>query len=230
MKTEQSLAVYLRATELCDCEHPAVQEKAEEVIQGTCMPNDAALKVFYSVRDTIPFDATLDIWEKASETLGKDVSDYCNKVNLQVALLRAANIPARCHLARVRKEVLKAFVPRFIYDRLPSPVGHFWCECYLDGKWIACETLFDESLYRGMLRANLVSQEQIPKIDWDGEKDLVLLQPWIVGDDGPYPAFDDILASPMMREAGMPPKLFCKLFDPIPVFLSRRRTDSIRRG
>jgi hypothetical protein len=31
-----------------------------------------------------------------------------------------------------------------------------------------------------------------------------------------------------MSEAGMPPKILCKLLDPIPVFLSRRRTDSIR--
>jgi transglutaminase-like putative cysteine protease len=229
MKTEGPLPVYLGATKLCDCNHPAVQKKASEVIQGTSVPKDAALKIFYAIRDTIPFDATLDIWEKSSETLGKRVSDYCNKVNLQVALLRAAHVPARCHLVRVRKEVLEAFIPKFIYDRLPSPVGHFWCECYLDGKWIACETLFDEPLYQGMLRANLVSQEQIPTIDWDGEKDLVLFQPWIMNDEGTYPAFDDILTSPVMQEAGMPPKLFCKLFDPIPVFLSRRRTDSIRR-
>jgi transglutaminase-like putative cysteine protease len=199
------------------------------LIQGATTPKGAALRIFYFVRDTIFFDATLDIWEKASETLGKRVNDYCNKVNLQVALMRAAGIPARCHLVQVRKDVLKAFIPGFIYDRLPSPVGHFWCECYLDGRWIACETLFDEPLYRGMLGARLVTREQIPTIDWDGESDLILFQPWIVDDKGTYPAFDDVLASPMMGEAGMPPKILCKLFDPIVAFLSRRRTDSIRR-
>lgn len=229
MKTEPPKSVYLRATKLCNFDHPAISDKAKAFVQGADTPKDTALGIFYFVRDAIPFDATLDIWEKASETLGKRVNDYCNKVNLQVALLRAASIPARCHLVQVRKEVLEAFIPRFIYNRLPSPVGHFWCECYPDERWIACETLFDEPLYLGMLEAGLVTREQIPTIDWDGENDLILFQPWIVSDEGTYPSFDDILASPMMGEAGMPPKILCKLFDPIPMFLSRRRTDSIRR-
>jgi transglutaminase-like putative cysteine protease len=228
MKTELPQSAHLRATKLCNFDHPAVRDKAKTIVEAADTPKDRALSIFYFVRDAIPFDATLDIWERASETLGKRVNDYCNKVNLQVALLRAAGIPARCHLVQVRKEVLKAFIPRFIYNRLPSPVGHFWCECYLDGMWIACETLFDEPLYLGMLGASLVTREQIPTIDWDGESDLILFRSWIVNDEGTYPAFDDILASPMMSEAGMPPKILCKLLDPIPVFLSRRRTDSIR--
>ena len=228
MRTEPPLSAHLGVTKLCNFDHPAIRARAETLVQGVNTPKDTALRIFYFVRDAIPFDATLDIWEEASETLGKRVSDYCNKVNLQVALLRAAGIPARCHLVQVRKEVLQAFIPRFIYNRLPSPVGHFWCECHLDERWIACETLFDEPLYLGMLAASLVSREQIPTIDWDGESDLVLFQSWIVSDEGTYPAFDDILASPMMSEAGMPPKLLCKLLDPIPVLLSRSRTDSIR--
>ena len=230
MKSEPLPKVHLRATALCDVDHPAIRKRATTLVHGAETPKDAALRIFGFVRDAIPFDATLDIWEKASETLVKRVSDYCNKVNLQVALLRAAGIPARCHLAEVEKEVLQPFIPRFIYNRLPSPVGHFWCECHLGERWIACEALFDKPLHRGMLRSNLVSQEQIPSIDWDGERDLVLFQPWLVNDEGPYAALDDILASPMISEAGMPPKILCKLFDPIPMFLSRRRTDSIRRS
>jgi transglutaminase-like putative cysteine protease len=229
MESERPKSAHWEATKLCDFNHAAVREKAKRIVRGVDMPQDRALSVFYFVRDTIPFDATLDIWEKASETLGKRVNDYCNKVNLQVALLRAVGIPARCHVVRVRKEVLKAFIPSFIYNRLPSPVGHFWCECHLDQRWVACEALFDEPLYLGMLRASLVTREEIPTIDWDGESDLILFQPWIVSDEGPYPAFDDILGSPMMSEAGMPPRILCKLLDPIPVLLSRRRTDSIRR-
>ncbi|MGD9049698.1 MAG: transglutaminase-like domain-containing protein [Anaerolineae bacterium] len=228
MKVESPLSVHLQATKLCDFEHPAVRDRSRELVREASLPKDIALEVFYFVRDAIPFDATLDIWEKASETLDKRVNDYCNKVNLQIALLRAAGIPARCHLVQVRKEVLKVFIPRFIYNRLPSPVGHFWCECCLDERWIACETLFDEPLYRGMLSAGLVSREQMPTIDWDGESDLILFEAWIVSDEGIHPAFDDILASPMMSEAGMPPKILCKLLDPIPMFLSRRRTDRIR--
>jgi transglutaminase-like putative cysteine protease len=125
MKTEPPLSAHLRVTKLCSFDHPAVRDRAKRIVEAADTPKDRALSIFYFVRDAIPFDATLDIWEKASETLGKRVNDYCIKVNLQVALLRAAGIPARCHLVQVRKEVLKAFIPRFIYSRLPSPVGHF---------------------------------------------------------------------------------------------------------
>jgi Transglutaminase-like superfamily len=218
---------YLEPTELCDCENVKLKERASEIVMGADTPREASQRIFRFVRDTIPFNATLDIYQKASQTLRKRVVDYCNKINVQVALLRAVGVPARCHLARVEKEVLKTFVPRFLYDRLPSPVGHFWCECYLAGKWVACETLFDRPLYQGMLGAGLIAQEQIPTIDWDGESDLVLLRPWMVKDIGPSPSYDELVK--FAQEEGMPPKVFCQLFDWLPAFFSHRRTEKIRR-
>ncbi len=217
---------YLEPTALCDCENAQLKQRASKIVMGVATPREASQRIARFVRDTIPFDATLDIYQKASHTLGKRVVDYCNKVNVQVALLRAVGVPARCHLVRVEKEVLKAFTPRFLYDRLPSPVGHFWCECYLAGRWVACETLFDRPLYEGMLKAGLIAQEQIPTIDWDGESDLVLFRPWIVEDLGPYPSYDELVK--LAQEEGMPPKTFCRLFDWLPALFSRRRTDKIR--
>jgi transglutaminase-like putative cysteine protease len=219
--------VYLEPTELCDCEHAALKARASDFVLGAGTPAEAAQRVFRFVRDSIPFNATLDIYRKASQTLEKNVVDYCTKVNVHVALLRAAGVPARCHLVRVQNEVLKAFIPRFLYDRLPSPVGHFWCECYLAGQWVACEALFDRPLYRGMLAAGLVAPEQIPTIDWDGESDLILFRPWIVQDVGPYPSYDELVK--LAGEEGMPPKLFCQLFDWLPAFFSHRRTERIRQ-
>ena len=218
---------YLRCTELCDCESVTVKQVASEIVEGADTPKDASKRIFEFVRDTIPFNATLDIYRKASRTLQKRVVDYCSKTNVQVALLRAAGIPARYRLVRVDKEVLRAFIPRFLYDRLPSPVGHFWCESHLSGNWVACETLFDRPLYQGMLRRGLVTREQIPTIDWDGESDLVLLEPWIVKDIGTYVSYDELVA--LAQKEGMPPKILCQLFDWLPAFFSHRRTESIRR-
>jgi transglutaminase-like putative cysteine protease len=218
---------YLKPTDLCDCDNARLKEKASDIVMGVDAPGQASQRIFRFVRDAIPFNATLDIYQKASQTLQKKVVDYCNKINVQIALLRAVGIPARCHLVRVEKVVLKAFIPRFLYDRLPSPVGHFWCESYLGEKWVACETLFDWPLYQGMLEAGLIAREQIPTIDWDGESDLVLLRPWIVKDVGPYPAYDDLVE--FAQEEGMPPKIFCQLFDWLPAFFSQRRTEKIRR-
>jgi transglutaminase-like putative cysteine protease len=218
---------YLKATALCDCDNAMLKATASQIVAGAHTPAAVSQRVFRYVRDRIAFNATLDIYLKASQTLGRKVVDYCNKVNLQVALLRAAGIPARCHLVRVQKEVLRPFIPGFLYRRLPSPVGHFWCECYLSGRWVACETLFDRPLYRGMLAAGLVTQEQVPTIDWDGETDLVLFGPWIVKDVGPYPSYDELVE--LAQDEGMPPKFLCQLFDWLPAFFSRRRTDKIRR-
>jgi transglutaminase-like putative cysteine protease len=219
---------YLRATALCDCEHAELKARASAIVAGAGTPQEASQRVFRFVRDTIPFNATLDIWQKASQTLGKRVVDYCCKVNVQVALLRAAGIPTRCRLVRVSNEVLKPFIPGFLYDRLPSPVGHFWCECHLAGNWVACEALFDGPLYEGMLAAALIAREQIPTIDWDGENDLILFRPWIAEEIGPYRSYDELVE--LAQEEGMPPRLLCKAFDWLPAFFSQWRTEGIRRG
>ena len=221
------MEAYLRPTELCDSEDARLKERAAEIVAGADTPGEAAQRVFRFVRDAIPFNATLDIWQKASQTLERRVVDYCCKVNVQVALLRAAGVPARCHLVRVSNEVLKPFIPGFLYDRLPSPVGHFWCECHLAGAWVACKVLFDRPLYEGMLAAGLVAREQIPTIDWDGERDLVLFKPWIGKDLGPYPNYDELVK--LAQAEGMPPKLLCKVFEWLPALFSKRRTDRIRR-
>ena len=219
---------YLKQTEYCDCDNKELREKASIIVKDACTPIEIAQSVFRFVRDEIPFNATLDIWQKASQTLQRRVVDYCNKINVHVALLRAVGIPARCHFARVRKDVLKAFIPSIIFARLPDPVGHFWCECNISERWIACEALFDEALYLGMLEAGVITRELIPTVEWDGQSDLVLLEPWIVKDIGIYPSYDELVK--LAQEEGMPPKAICKLIDWLPVFFSSRRTDKIRKA
>lgn len=218
---------YLESTPLCDCDNVELKKKATEIVQGADTQKEAALRIFRFVRDGIPFNATLDIWQRASKTLQKRVVDYCNKINVQIALLRAVGIPANCHFVRMEKEILKHFIPGFLYNQLPSPVGHFWCECHLSEKWLACETLFDEPLYQGMLKSGWVTEKQIPTVDWDGENDLILLKPWIVKDGGIYGSFDDLVK--LAQAEGMPPKIFCKIFEWLPALFSSQRTNKVRR-
>ncbi len=221
------MQTFLKPTVLCDCDHPVIERTAYEIVKGAAVPKQIALGIFLYVRDAIPFNATLNIFQKASRSLQQSVVDYCNKINVQVALLRAAAIPARCRMARVEKQVLKPFLPRFLYNRIPDPVGHFWCECQLEERWIACETLFDQPMYEGMLAAGLILPSQIPTIEWDGETDLMLLRHWIVEEVGSYPSFDDLAA--LAQSEGMPPKLICQLIDWLPRYYSHQRTERIRR-
>jgi hypothetical protein len=222
----EGMQEYLKHTELCDCNNRELKERALSIVKGARTPTEVSLRVFRFVRDAIPFNATLDIYQKASETLERRVVDYCCKINVHVALLRAVGVPARCHFARVRKEVLQAFIPSLIFSRLPDPVGHFWCECHVTERWTACEALFDKALYRGLLGADVFSREQVPTIEWDGRSDLVLLKPWIVRDMGIYSSYDDLAR--LAQEEGMPPKAICKLLDWLPAFFSSRRTDKLR--
>lgn len=220
------LEAYLAPSPLCDCDNAGLKRTATEIVQGVEDPAQAALRLFRYVRDEIAFNATLDIFLKASQALERETVDFCNKVNVHVALLRAAGIPARYHTVRVRKEMLEPFIPGFLYRHLPSPVGHFWCECHLDGRWIACEALFDAPFYTGMLKAGWATKEQVPTIEWDGARDLVLMKHWIVADGSTHVRYEEIVE--MALEEGMPPKAFCKVMEWLPVFFSRRHTDAVR--
>jgi len=196
---------YLKLTKLCDHDNEKLREKAREIIKGAVTPKETALKIFYFVRDEILFG--IDYPDtKASHTLKKGVGFCITKTNLQIALLRAVGIPARCHYVRLSKEALKDIAPRFMYEKMTF-LTHPWCECYLSGKWIACEALFDETLFEGMLEKGLLTKEQMPTIDWNGETELILTKHHIIDDFGAFPSWDDVMMEAIRKgERGtMPP-------------------------
>ncbi len=219
---------YLTPSKMSDCDHPSMKRMAQEIATGAENPTQAALRVFRYVRDEIAFNATLDIFLKASQAIERSTMDYCNKINIHASLLRAIGIPARFHMVRVRKEMLEHIVPGFLYRHLPNPVGHFWCECHLNGRWTACEALFDASFYEGMLRVGYLTKGQVPTIDWDGQNDLVLMKHWIVADKEIFSHYEQL--TDLASAEGMPPKMFCKALEWLPAYYSSRRTEKIRNG
>ena len=223
----QSVDIYLVSTEYCDCHNESLKRKAQDIVNESGTRKEAALKIFYWIRDEILFNATLNIFKKASETIDEGTVDYCNKINLHTALLRAVGIPARMQYAQINKEILRQFVPKFLFNRIPNPIGHAWCECFLDNEWVSCEALFDESLYAGLIRENVISSKEIPTIDWDGSDDLILLEEWIVARSEPISSFDDLVKYEL-KEVGYPPKIFCILFNWPAAFGSRRKTNRFR--
>jgi hypothetical protein len=230
MATESSIPISdcLLPSELCDSGNENILKIALRLSRNSQNQADIALRIFSYVRDNIKFNATLDIFLKASEAVKRKTIDYCNKINIHIALLRAIGIPARYHFIRAEKEILRHLVPKFLYAQLPRHIGHFWCECCLEGKWIACEALFDKPFYQGMLKAGWIDHDRIPGIDWDGEHDLVLLRKWIVQDGKIYSRYDDLAG--LAQKEGMPPKIFCKLMEWLPAYFSSRQTDAIREG
>jgi len=182
---------FLAPTKFCDCDNQEIIKKAKELTENDNTPKEAALSIFHFLRDKIPYLVNYIV--KASETL-KTGQGFCiTKSNLQVALLRAINIPARYHHAYLKKEVLKDIVPVIVYENMQDIITfHPWCECYLSKKWISCDTTFDKALVEALYKKNLRSKNEIPSIHWDGENDLNTMNTWMVEDKGTHESLDNL--------------------------------------
>ncbi len=223
-----TLQPYLAATPLCDCDAPLVRDLAAEIAQGADSPTEKAVRVFEYVRDHVRFSLAFTR-SKASQTLKRGYGECGTKTNAQVALLRAVGVPARYRWVRAKTEVLHGLILESIYRQMPPTASHFWAECHLDGRWVSCEALLDRPLYEGMLRAGLLTEEQIPTIDWDGRSDLVLLLPWITEDLGHLPGYDEALAALIRNKEGIPPLWLERLIAPWFYSLNLRPTEKLRR-
>ncbi|MFW9802414.1 MAG: transglutaminase family protein [Candidatus Thorarchaeota archaeon] len=228
---EEGLDRYLECTELCDWDNPEVMRASEDITKGTASPEEAALKIFYFVRDEIAFSIS-DSRTRASQTLKRRAGECGTKTNLHIALLRASGIPARFHVSRCRSEALEGVIPNWLLTRMPQVASHFWPEVYVLGRWVACEGLFDKRLYQALLSRGNIDRQQIPTIEWDGNTDLILLKHWIVEDLGILNSFDDVyeMLDRRRKEEGMPPRTVERLFGWLIYSSFRRHTDRVRRG
>ena len=227
---EPELSRYLQETPFCDYKHPVIQDTMQEVIGDCGNEEEKARRVFYYARDHIRFALMgSGIATKASMTAKIGYGDCGTKTNFHIALLRAVGIPARMRGIMAEISVLKGMIPGFLYFMVEKAKEdfHFWPECYLRGKWIACEGLFDQELYDGALREGLLTKELIPSIDWDGKSRLVLLEPWKTEDFGNKPSWDDWYIDFKKRMAT--PRVIDRLMELTIAPSCRRQTDRIRR-
>jgi len=215
---------FLASTPLTDSDNAKVKEKAKDLAGDGQDPTAAALKIFYFVRDKISFGLYYPD-AKASKTLDHGTGFCMTKTNLQMALLRAAGIPSRCHLVQLPKEVNQSWMPPFAFNRTPDLIVHPWCECFLGGEWVACDSVLDEAVYRGMIKGGHLNEADMPSIDWDGTSDLVFGKPWIRTDLGTFPSWDEGLRE-ARKHGGVPPTN--KILGPIVFSMANRRIRDIR--
>jgi transglutaminase-like putative cysteine protease len=222
-QSPEGIDEYLKPTPLCDSDDEEIKKKARELIKGVTAPKEAALNIFYFVRDEIKY--ALDFVDvRASHTLKTRLGTCEHKSKLQIALLRAGGIPARYRRAATRKELLRGIFSGIIYRGIPEvPDTHVWCECYLSGKWVSCDALLDKVLFEGMVRRRFPAASQIPTIDWDGQNNLILTKPWVVEDFGAFASLDDLWIEVAKKEAAP------RILQRIAMSLSNRHTDNLRR-
>lgn len=162
---KEGLEEFLRASELCNCNHPLVKATAEKITVNEKIPKDVAIKIFHFVRDEILL-SFIDPWKTASETLRIGKGSCPTKATLQVALLRSVGIPARFRIMEFKgddPEEWEGVLPRFAVSRMPERFLHYFAEVYIEGRWIMADATFDKALLSDIE-------------DWNGENDVYSIE------------------------------------------------------
>jgi hypothetical protein len=172
---------YLESSKLCDLNHPTIKENAVKITKGSETPKDAAIKIFYFVRDKIPL-AIVNPWKTASETLEMGKGSCLTKATLQSALLRAVGIPARFRIIEFKGKDPKEWegiMPSTSLSMMPERWPHYFTEVYIDGKWIKADATFDNAL--------------IPDTeDWNGEENICSIEyETILSDKGTFASIEE---------------------------------------
>lgn len=182
------LAPYLAATPMCDVDHPAVRRAAAEVTAGAASPKEAAVALFYWVRDEVAY--TMGDWSwRASETLARRTGTCSNKSNLMVAMARALGIPAGFHVQYVTTPSYFSggFIP-MVQRAARDRAIHVYVTLFLDGRWVKCDPT-DDKPFSDAIEAIV---PHAAAFDFDGEHDAVIpFAPGsVLSDEGPFADID----------------------------------------
>lgn len=132
----------------------------------TVTKKEFAIKAYLHVRDTWPYDPNRfslinEDW-KASELITHKRGHCIDKVVILIAILRAASIPTRLGLAKVKNHIaIDHIVEKFGSDIL---VPHGYIEIYLNNKWIKATPAFNKELCQ-LLNVHV--------LEFDGEQDSI---------------------------------------------------------
>lgn len=220
---EINLDDFLISSQMCDSDNPELIQKAQNLTKN--LPNDKekAIKIFYFLRDKILYKIN-PYFKSASDTLQTGYGDCMSKSHLQIAMLRAVKIPARFHIIYLKFDVLKPFFPGWINKRSSSKVVHHaFCECFLNGNWIACDSTFDKMLLDGARSKGLIDQDEFSQIDWDGEHGLEQHFQWKIDEKGTFAIIDEIREN--IKKKKNPPKFMVNFI----TFFLNRRINTVRK-
>ncbi len=161
----KELEDFLKPSELCDSDHLLVRETAMNIARKADTPKDAAIEIFYFVRDKILL-AFVRPYKAASETLKISKGSCLTKATLQVALLRSIGIPARFRVMEFKGNdptEWEGILPSLATSKMPERWLHYFAEVYIDDRWVMADATFDKAL--------------IPHIeDWDGKTDVYSIE------------------------------------------------------
>ena len=169
-------ATYLAPTATIDSDHPAVIEFARAAAGSAASEREAAVAIFYAVRDGVrydpyAFDLELDTY-RASRTLATRRSFCMPKAILLAAAARVLSIPSRLAFADVRNHL----APGKLLEMMRTDVFafHGYTELRLGGRWVKATPAFDRRLCERFgvppLEFNGVDDAELQPFDGTGER------------------------------------------------------------
>jgi transglutaminase-like putative cysteine protease len=141
---------FLRQSPFVDCDSPAVQAFAREIVAGREDEVERAIALYLAVRDRIVYDPYVDFTDpanyRASSVLMLGRGFCIGKAALLAACARAIGIPARLGFADVKNHMTS---PR-LYELTKSDVflWHSYTDLKLNGGWVKATPAFDADLCR----------------------------------------------------------------------------------
>ena len=166
-RIEKGMEIYLKPTFTIEANHKKIIETAGNLTKGGLSNNDKAVKLFYFVRDSIPYNLymiSVFIEDFRASRVLEWGKGYCvQKAVLLAALGRAAGIPSRLVFASIRNNR----VPAHIVQKLGSNIfpRHGYNQFFLSGKWVSAAATFDKKL---------CEKNGLPSVEFDGENDAIL--------------------------------------------------------
>ena len=155
----------LQATDLVDCDHPAVRDFAQRHAIGRDA-RERAVALYLAVRDQIRYDPyRLDLSPegmRASSVLQQGHGWCVNKAALLAAACRAVDIPARLGYADVRNHMSTERMRRTMQTDLF--IWHGYTDLWLAGQWVKATPAFNIELCE---KFGLLPPE------FDGEQDSI---------------------------------------------------------
>lgn len=172
----RGLEDFLKPSELVDSDNPLVKSAAEKITKNAKTLKDAAINIFYFVRDKIQL-AFVNPYSTASETLELHRGSCFTKATLQMALLRAVGIPARFRVMEFKgndPNEWEGILPKMAVSMIPEKFPHYLVEVCIHGRWLMADATFDKAL---------ISDIE----DWNGEEDVCSIEDEaILSDMGAY--------------------------------------------
>ncbi len=190
----------LIADDWIDHHHPAITQKANELIDGLEGDWEKVRAIFNFIRDEIVYNFAPIIdsennW-KASSVLAEKNGMCHQKSNLQVAFFRAAGIPAALNYQKILDHPLmqtryKEMIPDGV---LPY---HALATVHVDGQWYRMEATLDSGLCerRGYRKTEMIEGEEtlLPTTKKNGDPHFEIIE-----DHGYFESYPEIFLNTML--------------------------------